>query len=90
MNDELMASALIGDEAKKFLESDLGKVIIGIADQEVDLAKEKLLDVDPDDIKAVRKLQHQAEFGIAFKSWLYNLLNEGEQAMAAFKQQEQE
>lgn len=90
MNDELIAEALIGDEAKKFLESDLGKVIIGLADQKTEEARIGLESVDPEDRATILKLQNQAAFGRQFKAWLSELFNAGEQALEVIKHESQE
>lgn len=87
MNDELIAEALIGDEAKRFLESDLGQVILGMAQQEVDAAVEKLKAVDPTDAKVIREIQNEVWRAEQFKGWLTELFHKGEAALQAFKQQ---
>lgn len=88
--DGLIAQALIGDEAKKFLESDLGKCLLGIAEQEVQAAQEALETVEPQDTQAVRHLQNQAWLGRRFKSWLLELMQEGENALATWRQKQNE
>ena len=89
MNDELIAAAELGEEARNFLKSDLGRLILGFAQQETDMAKEKLLTVDPQDTDAIRGLQRQADFAAKFEQWLLGIIQDGEQSMAAFKQQQQ-
>lgn len=86
--DELIAQAELGDEAKKFLESDLGKVMLGLAEQEAELAREELETVNPNDVAAVTKLQNQAKVARWFSRWLKELLADGEAALSAFKQQQ--
>jgi hypothetical protein len=87
VNDELVAAAELGDEAKRFLESDLGRCILGMAEQEVHLAQEALAEVDPTDIEAIRKLQNHAKLYRQFNDWLKELLDKGEAALQAFIQQ---
>lgn len=87
MSDELIAEAEIGEEARKFLESDLGKVLVGFAEQEVLSAQIALETVSPNDANAVQSLQFQAKFGRSFKGWLGELVSRGNAAMEAFKQQ---
>lgn len=89
MNEELIAAAEIGEKAREFLESDLGKVLIGLADQEVQLAQELLGDVDPTDDKKIRDLQNQVKVGKWFSQWLTDLVTDGEQAINVFKQQQE-
>lgn len=88
-DDELIAAAELGDEARKFLESDLGRCLIGMARQEVQMAQEKLIDVDPGDMRAVRTLQNQARVGRWFEEWINELLSRGENSLSVFKQQQE-
>jgi hypothetical protein len=90
MNDELIAEAELGDEARKFLDGDLGKWLVGCAEQEVQAAQEALETADPNNEKAIRDLQNKAWRGRRFKEWLAELVSRGEGAIAAFKQQQHE
>ena len=88
MNDELIAEAELGEEARKFLAGDLGKWMIGCAEQEVQAAMEALETADPDNAKVIRDLQNKAWRGRRFSEWLAELVSRGEGAIAAFKQQQ--
>lgn len=90
MIDELIAEAEIGDEARKFVESDLGKTLLGMAQQEVARAQEELETVDPLDTKKVVALQNQAKNGRNFEQWLNELISKGEQALILWKQERDE
>ena len=87
MNDELIAEAELGEEARRFLESDLGKCLLGMAQQEIALAQEALERVDPSKTEEVRKLQNQAQLGRQFEKWLAELVDRGDAAIKVFKQQ---
>lgn len=89
MNEELIAAAELGEEARNFLASDLGKVMLGIAKQEVQLAQAALLDVKPTDAEAITLLQNKARLGLNFEQWLLELLSKGENALAVFRQEQQ-
>lgn len=84
-NDALIAEAELGDEAKKFIESDLGKCLLGMAQQEVALAQEALETVVPTDVEKIRTLQNQAKLGRQFEQWLLELLDKGESALEVWK-----
>ena len=86
MNDELIAEAEIGDEARKFVESDLGKTLLGMAHQDISDAQIGLEDIDPEDSKAIRNLQNKAKVARNFESWLIELISKGENAMVQWKQ----
>lgn len=88
MNDELIAAAELGEEARRFLESDLGKCLLGMAQQEVELAQEALERVSPTDVEAIRSLQNKALMGRQFEQWLMELLDKGNNAMTVFKHQQ--
>lgn len=85
--DELVASAELGEQAKLFLESELGKVLIGLAHNEIELAREAMDDVDPADTKAITELQNKIKVGKWFTQWLLELVQDGEQSISVFAQQ---
>ena len=87
MNEELIAAAELGEQAKKFLESDLGQCLIGISKQEIELAREKLDSVDPEDAKKIRDIQNDIKVAKYFEQWLVELLSKGENALQIFIQQ---
>lgn len=89
VNDELIVAAELGEEARRFLGSDLGKVMLGMAQQDVALAQEALATVDPTDVKAITKLQNQAYLGNTFEQWLMELIDKGESAVSVFKQSQE-
>jgi hypothetical protein len=86
-DDELIAEAELGEEARKFLESDLGKCLIGMANQEVEAALIELETVQPNDVEAIRRLQNQAKLGRQFEQWLRELVVRGNNAITIFKHQ---
>lgn len=84
--DEIIAEALIGDEAKKFLESDLGRCLVGMANQEAAAALEALASVNPTDVPAIERLQNRAKLGRMFEDFLKELISAGETALAQWSQ----
>lgn len=87
MIDELVAEAEIGDEARKFLESDLGKTLLGMAEQEIRAAQEALEVIDPTKTEEIRALQNQAKVARNFEVWLNELVEKGKNAMTVWRQQ---
>lgn len=79
--DELEAEALIGDEAKRFMDSDLGRTMLGLAKQKVELAVAEFADADTTDQKTIIRLQSQIALGQQFEDWLIDLFNSGEEAL---------
>ena len=89
MNEnEVIAEALIGDEAKKFLESELGKCVLGMAMQEVQSAQEALETANPTDCAAIEKLQNKARLGRQFEQWLKELFTRGENALRIYRHEQ--
>ena len=85
-SEELIAEAEIGEEARKFLESDLGKTLLGMAQQEILVAQEELETVDPANTEKIRHLQNQAKIARNFESWLTELITKGENAIVLWRQ----
>ena len=85
--DGLIAEAEMGEEARNFLKGNLGRCLIGIAEQEVRAAEQALGKVDPTDTKAIIALQHKVALYAGFQDWLTELVHNGEAAMSAYKQQ---
>lgn len=83
--NELIAHAELGEEARNFIESELGKAVLGMAQQEIDAALQDLALVDPADVEKIRKLQNQAALGRMFAAWLGELINKGSNALEVFK-----
>ena len=88
--DELIAAAELGEEAKKFLESDLGRMLIGLADQEAALALEALAITSPSETAKITELQNQVKVSRWVTQWLTELVSDGEQSIQVFKQQRDE
>ena len=84
--DELIAAAELGEESRRFLESDLGKCILGMAEQQVKAAQEDLENTSPTDTEKIRELQNKARMGRAFEGWLRELFHDGEAAIAIYRQ----
>lgn len=87
--DELIAAAELGEESRRFLDSDLGRCILGMAAQEVTAAQKEFGKTDPTDTKAIIALQNKIWCGEHFEQWLHELLDDGESAINVFKQSQQ-
>ena len=85
--EQMIADAEIGKQGREFLASELGKVMVGLADNEVQLAQEALGEVDPENTAKIRELQNQIKVGKWFTRWLFELIDEGEQAISEFVQE---
>jgi len=90
MIDELIAHAELGEEAKNFLQGNLGKYLMGCADQELEQARIDFEGVDPNDPQAIREIQNRAWRAKKFGEWLVELVSNGENAKQVFLQQQQD
>lgn len=89
-DNEIIAEALLGEEAKKFLGGDLAKFMLGCAEQDAKLASEGLEDVDPKAEDKIRDLQNRIWRARSFEGWLNELVQRGEDALRVYQQQKQE
>jgi CHASE3 domain sensor protein len=84
--DELIAEAEIGDAARKFIESDLGKAMLDKADQQLRAAQEALETVEPTKIEEIRALQNKAQIARNFGEWIVELIDRGDNALTQWNQ----
>lgn len=82
----MIAEALIGDGAREFLETDLGRCIVGMAKQDEDEAKEKL--VDAVDEKSRDEFRIRAKVARMFPGYLVELITRGENALEVWKDEQ--
>ena len=83
--DELSAEAEIGDQAKIFMDSELGRTLLGIAEQESETARRALGRVDPDNKKEIVRLQNEIALGERFPQWLNELFEKGNNALEIYR-----
>lgn len=86
MSDQLIDAVELGEEARGFLESNLCKKMLEMADDEAGAAMHRLATVNPQDVQEILKLQNQVRFGQSFASWLINFVKDADAALAAFQQ----
>jgi hypothetical protein len=84
--DGLSAEIEVGEEAKRFLESDLGRCIVGIVDQRITDAHTQLEEINPEDTTGVLRLQESIKLSRDFTQWLNQLVTDGEQALLTWAQ----
>ncbi len=93
MNEDdvaLIAEAELGEDARAFVQSELGQTIIGLARQDSMDALRELAKVDPTDAAKVAELQRKAAFGERFEQYLAELVQRGNNALALFQQERQQ
>lgn len=88
--EELSADVEMGEAARTFVVSDLGKCILGMAHQEITFAQEQLENVSPTDVLKITELQNQAKLGRMFEQWLIELIDKGNASLEVFRHSNQE
>lgn len=81
MSDELFAEAMIGRDAEEFIRSDIGRYIIGCAEQEAQDALDQLKRVYPWRRRKITELQNKIWRAESIQSWLAELVIKGQQAI---------
>ena len=81
MSDELFAEAMIGKDAEEFIRSDIGRYIIGCAEQEAQDALDQLKRVYPWRRRKITELQNKIWRAESIQSWLAELVIKGQQAI---------
>lgn len=97
MTEELEAEEIIGKDMKSFLVSPSGKYIDGCTQQDIDLAKDELLELDPYKSTTLQELQNKviaiqtkARIAIALRSYIAEAIVKGNQATHQLNQEGQD
>lgn len=86
--NELFSEAILGKDAEDFINSEIGRYLIGCADQEAFEAVEKLKKVYPWRTRRITELQNEIWRAESFKSWIAELVIKGRQATQQLEQDE--
>ena len=81
MSQELYAEAILGKDAEEFVESELGRFIIGRAEQEIEDAVNELKKCYPWRTRKIRELQNRIWRAESVQNWLAELVVRGRQAL---------
>lgn len=87
ITDEALLSVMdIGDQAEKFIGSELGQVMLSCAREEARAAMDKLKDCSPFDSKAIREHQAAIWRSESFEGWLRDLVVRGREAYNTYRE----
>jgi hypothetical protein len=78
--EKLFAQVMLKEEAIKFLNSDLGRVLMGFAEQERREAAEALLTTSPWRKRRIQQLQFKAAVAGSFRGWVREVIAMGDVA----------
>lgn len=85
----LFAKAQLGEQAREFLATPVGRYLHGRAQQDMDDVKDQLLGTNVDSFfgrRKFRRLQSKAECARMFMAYLVDAITEGEHAAVEFEQ----
>jgi primosomal protein N'' len=85
--DKFIRQAEIGEEARAFLEGNLGTALLAKALHLRAEALEKMESVNPTDVPKIEELQRRARLPKYFEQWLYELVQEGDNAFTILGEQ---
>jgi hypothetical protein len=88
MVDLLMAEAVLGRDAEEFLNTELGRYILGRCEQEIAEAQDQLSRVSPWRRRRIQQLQNEVWRAQSMKAWLGELITNGRSAEASLEEQE--
>lgn len=82
----LMAEAMLGRDAEEFFNTDIGRYILGRAEQEKHEAQELLARVSPWRRRRIQQLQNEIYRAESIRTWLAELVNNGRAAEAVLSE----
>jgi len=82
---ELIRLIDMGIQVEAFINSDLGRYLLDRSNVEQNAALEQLGEVDPDDPKAIRRLQFNLQVAAGIQNWLADLVLEARNAEEALR-----
>jgi hypothetical protein len=88
MLDLLMAEAVLGRDAEEFLNTELGRYMLGRCEQEIQEAQDQLSRVSSWRRRRIQELQNRVWRAKSVKEWLAELISNGKSAEAALEETE--
>ena len=86
--ETLLAQAVLGHEAREFLASDIGRYLLGRAEQDERAALERLATVPWWRRRRIIELQNHVYRARSVRNWLAELVIDGQQAESVLEEQE--
>lgn len=84
MNKTLLELGALGEDAKEFLDSPLGRLVLTQAREEAREALSKLRTVHPWRRRRITELQNAVWRAESFEAWLRGVIARGEQALVEY------
>ena len=86
----LFAAADLGEKARSFLGTDLGRYLKGCAEQQINDCSRQLLTVSPHNTNEIQLLQGKAQTASNFLIWINEAIGMGDNAFQQIQQQQQD
>ena len=86
---QLIAEMRLGEEAARFFKSDIGRLVLGRTQQEIDSALEDFKSVSPTDQDKIRALQFKIQVAEKIPLWLNECIIAGNNAFQTIDQGEE-
>lgn len=83
--EQMRAEVAFGLDVQQFMGTSMGRYLTARANAEIEAAKSELVDVDPEDHKAVRAIQNRAKVASMFLDWMGEAVTTGEIAQAEWQ-----
>ena len=87
-DDPLFAKAMLGQEATRFMNGQVGRHVVARAEREIEQAYQALSVADAEDPRLIRDLQNQIAIARAIPQWLASAVNEGLLAEVQIQQED--
>ena len=85
----LFAAADLGEKARSFLGTDLGRYLKGCAEQQIHECSRQLLKVHHENAKEIQLLQNKAQTASNFLIWIGEAIGMGDNAFQQIQQQQE-
>lgn len=87
-DDPLFAKAMLGQEAERFMNGNVGRHVVRQAEKEIEQAYQALSVADPEDAALIRKLQTRIAVARAIPQWLALAVQDGYMAEEQIQREE--
>lgn len=87
--DVTVHAAMMGTDAEAFLASHTGKYLASESQRIVDDCATKLLEVDPENVSEIRRLQFEAAVAVRALQWVTDLVAIGRDALQLLQEESQ-
>lgn len=85
ISDEVRAQAIIGDDAEEFVQSELGRTVLGMAKQDLEAAIHEFDKAKVTDTERLMELKVEIRAAKRFEQYLVELITRGREALEAAK-----